>query len=157
MRRNEREITDTAQIEALLQRARICRVGFSDGDSPYVVPVCFGYRNRTLYFHCAAEGYKLDILRRNPRVCIEAEADVAFVPHDRPCGWSLKYRSVVGFGSASIVEDPEAKREGLGILMAHYAQGPFVFPGDMLARTEVVRIDIESMTGKQCGYGGNEP
>jgi uncharacterized protein len=152
MRRKEREITDPKRIEAILDSARICRIGLVDGNAPYVVPVCFGYRDNAVYFHCATAGRKLDILRKNPRVCVEAESDAEFLPDDRPCGWGLRYTSVIGVGVAVILEEPGAKRRGLGILMAHYTEGPFVFPDGVLARTAVVRIDMESWTGKASGF-----
>ena len=157
VRRREKEIKDIKRIEAVLKKANICRIGLSDADGPYIVPVCFGYRDRTLYFHCAPEGRKISILRRNARVCVEADTDVEFVPHKTACGWTLKYRSVIGFGSARILEDREAKREGLSVIMAHYARGSFQFPDETVDRTAVVRIELESLTGKQSGYGGDKP
>jgi nitroimidazol reductase NimA-like FMN-containing flavoprotein (pyridoxamine 5'-phosphate oxidase superfamily) len=152
MRRKEKEITDIEQIEAVLQKAKICRIGLCDKGTPYVVPVCFGYKAGILYFHCAREGRKIDILRRNNRVCIEAEVDVEFVGRETACNWSLKYKSAVGFGRAHFIEDPQEKSEALSILMAHYSDGQFDFSEEMLKRTAVVKVEIESFTGKQSGY-----
>jgi len=45
MRRKDREITDRKKIEAILDKAPVCRIGFSKDNDPYVVPVCFGYGN----------------------------------------------------------------------------------------------------------------
>ena len=71
MRRQEREISDRAAIDAIIRACQVCRLGMVDGDLPYIVPMSFGYDGRALYFHCATQGRKLDVLRRRPRVCFE--------------------------------------------------------------------------------------
>lgn len=152
MRRTDKQIHDVAAMEGILRRATICRLAISADDRPYVVPLCFGYQDNTLYFHCAPEGMKLDILRKNDRVCFEADVDHEFVRANDACGWSLKYRSVIGFGRAVIVEGAAAKRAALDVIMGHYANGPFQYSADAVVKTTVVRIEIESMTGKSSGY-----
>ncbi len=75
MRRREREIRDQAGIQEILEKGLVCRLGLYDGQYPYVVPMNFGYRDGRIYFHCAAEGRKIDILQKNDRVCIEVDID----------------------------------------------------------------------------------
>ncbi len=152
VRLSGKEITDPQTIGAVLRSAKVCRIGLCDGQTPYVVPLCFGYENGVLYFHCATAGRKLDVLAQNPSVCVEAESDVEFLPHPTACGWNLKYRSVIGFGQASRVEDPAEKLKALRILMAHYAEGPFTFSEKALDKTAVIRVQVERWTGKQSGY-----
>ncbi len=153
MRRSEREIKDTGEIEAVIRQAQVCRVAFAAGDSPYIVPVSFGYQDSCLYFHSAPEGRKMDILRLNPRVCFEMDTDHAIVRSpDSPCKWSARYRSVIGFGTASIIEEPREKAAALNIITGHYGADPYDFSEEELAGVSVVRIEIESMTGKKAGY-----
>ncbi|MDP1989561.1 MAG: pyridoxamine 5'-phosphate oxidase family protein, partial [Syntrophales bacterium] len=64
MRREEREIRDQAEIQAIMKEALVCRLGFSDEGMPYIVPMNFGLGERCLYLHCAREGRKLDIIRK---------------------------------------------------------------------------------------------
>lgn len=153
MRRREKAITDPAAVEAILQAASVCHLGLVDGDEPYVVPVSFGFRDHALYFHSALEGRKMEILRRHPRVCFQVETDCRVVPAAEPCDWGARFRSVIGYGRAELLEDPAAKRFGLAVVMAHYA-GPgqtFIFPDRMLQRTAVVRIAVEELSGKHSG------
>jgi nitroimidazol reductase NimA-like FMN-containing flavoprotein (pyridoxamine 5'-phosphate oxidase superfamily) len=152
MRRKDQEITADDEIEAILLRAAICRIGLCDGGVPYVVPVCFGYQDRTLYVHSASEGTKLDVIRKNNKVCFQVETDVEFVRHEVACRWGLKYRSVIGFGKALLVEEPQAKREALAIIMRHYADQAYSFAEEDVERTTVIQVTIESWTGKQAGY-----
>lgn len=150
MRRSEREITDPAVMEDVPLKATVCRLGLCDDEQPYVVPMNFGYENRTLYFHSASEGQKLDILRRNNRVCFQVDTDVEIVVGGSGCNCRARYRSVIGFGLATFIEDPTEKRRALAVLMRHYASGTFVFPADAVAKTCVFRVDITRMTGKQA-------
>ena len=152
MRRKEKEIDEFAENEAVLRSAQICRLGLCDKGIPYVVPLCYGYKNKTLYVHGAPKGRKLDIIRDNNNVCFEIETDLESVRHEEACKWSFKYRSVIGFGKASLVEGLDAKRDAFAIIMGHYSDGEYDFPDSNLNGTALVRIDIESMTGKRSGY-----
>ena len=75
MRRKDLEVSERAEVEAILAEATVCRLAMCDGDQPYVVPLSFGYRDGTLYFHTAMEGKKLCILAKNNRVCFEVDVD----------------------------------------------------------------------------------
>jgi hypothetical protein len=112
MRRTEKEI-GRAEIDSIIRRSQVCRLGLSDQGAPYVVPLCFGYDGQALYFHCAKEGRKLDILRRNERVCFEFDIVEGMVETEQACGWTIRYQSVIGFGRASVVETAADKERGL--------------------------------------------
>jgi len=153
MRREDKEITDRAMIEDIVNRAEVCRIACCDGDMPYVVPMNFGYRDGHVYLHTAREGRKLDILRRNNHVCFEVDVDHALVTADHSCGFDMRYRSVVASGKAFMVEDEEEKKRGLDIIMEHYGEeGPHIYKEKNLSLAMVVRIDVEEMTGKTNGY-----
>ena len=67
MRRKDREINDVKEIINILDMCKTASVAMLDGDVPYVVPLSYGYEIRdnilVLYFHCAKEGRKIDILK----------------------------------------------------------------------------------------------
>lgn len=151
MLRKEKEITDPAEIEAIINKAVVCRITLSDNNNPYIIPVCFGYQDRTLYFHCANSGKKLDIIRQNQSVCFEVETDVEIVKDPAPCNWGMKFRSVIGFGKAEIVDSRREKESALSIIMRHYSSEAFPFPEEMVARTTIVKITIDTLTGKWSG------
>lgn len=156
MRRADKEITDEKEIEAILEEAKVCRIAMCDRGEPYVVPVCFGYEDRAVYFHSAREGKKLDMLRANPRVCFEVEVDVEVRPGEVPCRSGVRYRSVIGRGRAELVEDPEEKKRGLDVIMRHYGSEFLDYSKTPAAaaamqKTALVRIAVEEMTGKAAG------
>ena len=152
MRRREKEIVLVSEIEAVIRRALVCRLGLSDNGMPYVVPLCFGYRDRTVYVHSAKDGRKIDILRKNPNVCVAFEADTEIIEAENACDWGMAFKCVIGFGTASFLEDEEGKENALEAIMAHYSNKPFRFPEKAIRSTAVIRIDISSMTGKQSGF-----
>jgi hypothetical protein len=153
MRRKEREIRDVKEMESVISGSKVCRLAMCEGDSPYVVPLCFGYKDNTLYFHTAVKGMKMDILKKNNRVCFEFDLDHEIVTSPEPCDWGLKYRSVIGFGKAAFLENREPKEKALEIILEHYgAEGPFSYSEKGFKKTAVIRVDIESMTGKKAGY-----
>jgi len=152
MRKSEREITDRAAIDDVIRRAKVCRLGLCDDGQPYVVPVCFGYDGKAFYCHSATEGRKLDVIRKNSHACVEIDIDQELKTGDKACACGMSYRSVIAFGTASIVAEAGARRQALDVLMQHYTDGPFSYSEEALGKTSVIRIDIESITGKQSGY-----
>jgi nitroimidazol reductase NimA-like FMN-containing flavoprotein (pyridoxamine 5'-phosphate oxidase superfamily) len=152
MRREEREITDKDEMEAILDRAAVCVLGLSQNDVPYVVPLCFGYEDGCLYFHSAGEGRKLDIIEANNNVCFEVHVDRELVTAEDACQWTVRYRSVIGFGRAYLVEGRGYKERALHIIMRHYSDQLWRYPEGAIDRVAVVRVEIDSMTGKQSGY-----
>jgi len=152
MQRRDQEITDRTEIESILQRATVCRIAMAEDNVPYVVPVSFGYRDGCLYIHSAPEGRKIDILKRNDRVCFEVDVDEELVRRGEPCAWSMRYRSVVGLGRAYLVEDAEEKRKALDIIVEHYGGEPAGYSDKALREVAVIRVKIEEMTGKQSGH-----
>ncbi|MGB6383509.1 MAG: pyridoxamine 5'-phosphate oxidase family protein [Syntrophobacteria bacterium] len=152
MRRKDREITDIALIEDVIRNSLVCRLGMSRNDQPYVVPLCFAYNDNTLYFHSAGEGLKLEILQQNPNVCVEFDIDQKVVQDDKSCKWSMKYRSVIGFGKGSVVEDLEEKKKGLDAIMQHYAGRSFEYVEAAIENTVIIKVEVESMTGKKSGF-----
>ena len=152
MRRAEREIKDRSTIEEILRKATVCRLAVCDGNVPYVVPLSFGYADNCLYFHSAREGRKIETIKANPNVCFEVDVDQDVTRMDTPCNWEMKYRSVIGFGKAHIVDDLEEKRRALNIIVKHYSGDPHEYPESALGDVAVFKIEVESMTGKKSGY-----
>lgn len=149
MRRKEKQVTDNASIEAIIAGARVCRLGLCDRGQPYVIPLCFGYAQGVFYLHSAAQGRKIDILRDNPRVCIEIDGDTVLKTGESPCKWGMGFKSVIGFGTAAIVTDPAEKCRGLGLIMAHYGGPTEGYAEKALDATTVIRVTISELTAKQ--------
>ncbi len=157
MRRADKEVVDLDEVRSILNAASVCNLAMCDEGQPYIVPLCFGYEGSTLYFHSALEGRKLEVLRKNPHVCFEADVGSEVVESKEPCSWSMKYKSVIGFGKASFVEDLDGKREALDAIMRHYlgarsSGGSFCYSREALGSTVVIKVEIVSISGKKSQY-----
>jgi nitroimidazol reductase NimA-like FMN-containing flavoprotein (pyridoxamine 5'-phosphate oxidase superfamily) len=149
LRRKEKEITDKSEIESIIRKSLVCRLGLADDGSPYIVPLCFGYKDNSLYFHSAKEGRKIEILKRNNDVCFEFDDNLEVQAGKAACDWGMKYRSVIGYGRASFIEDPGEKRKALDIIMRQYADGDFKYSEKAFGKALVIKVEIQSMTGKK--------
>ena len=148
MHRNEREITDRKDIDDIIRRCRVCHLAMCDDGQPYIIPLNFGYDGRFLYFHTAPEGRKIDIIKRNNRVGFEFDILNDIVTAEQACKWGAKYESVMGSGTAEIVDDLEAKKEALEWIMRQYGNGAWDFKEEILKKTLVLRVRILEISGK---------
>jgi nitroimidazol reductase NimA-like FMN-containing flavoprotein (pyridoxamine 5'-phosphate oxidase superfamily) len=149
MRRKEQEITERSEIDEIISKSRVFRLAMVDGDKPYIVPLCLGYDGKNIYFHCARDGKKIEILKENNNVCFEFEEVGDLEKSDKPCNWGIKYKSVIGNGKAIFIDDVEGKKKGLNLIMKQYIDEPYEFEDRMVAGVTVVRIDIEEIAGKR--------
>ena len=153
MRRKDREVTDLGEIRAILGRARVLHLGLNAEEEPYVVPMHYGFTleggRLTLYTHCAKEGRKLELLRRDARVFVEIDTDEALLPAALPCAWGASYACVMGRGRAAEVEDAEEKAAALRLLMRTQTGRDFEISPAMAGAVCVLRIDVESFTAKR--------
>ena len=152
MRRKDKEISDESAIKSIIEKTNVCRLGMVNGNKPYIVPLCFGYHDNVLYFHGTLNGQKIDLIRKNPNVCFEFDLITEPIESENACDWSMKYQSVIGFGKAVFIESSDEKRKALSLIMAQYSDRLSQFPENMLKATAVIKVEIESMTGKQSGF-----
>ena len=153
MRRKDRQITEIEAIRAILDKAKVLHLAMIDGARPYVVPMNYGYAladgRLTLYLHGANEGRKLDVLQQNDRVAFVLETDVSPVSGGEiPCKYGAAYASVMGEGTAVLLDDPVQKIEALQILMKTQTGREFAFTPAMAESVAVIRVNVDSFTAK---------
>ena len=152
MTKREFKITDQEQILHILDTAKIVHVGLAVDNEPYVIPMNYGYTYEegklVLYLHSAVQGKKLDMMRENPRVFFELDCDLAPFEGEKPCQYGLVYSSVMGRGTASIVEDTAEKIKAMALLMKTQTQKDFEFNDRLVSIVAVIRIDVEEYTAK---------
>ncbi len=152
MRRKNCERRDPAFMADVLTRAEEMHVAFSTDAAPYVLPLNFVYTQDKIYFHCAIEGRKLDCLRKNPAVGFSVIVDSRVISEQA----TTIYKSVVGHGRISLVDDVQEKIAILHALASRYnAHCESPTPPEKFARTAVLCLEIEDMCGKEkLGKGG---
>jgi nitroimidazol reductase NimA-like FMN-containing flavoprotein (pyridoxamine 5'-phosphate oxidase superfamily) len=152
MKRSKQEITGRNIIEEILSTSEICRLGFMDNDRPYILPFNYGYRDNCIYIHCAREGKKIDLIRKNNSVCIEIEQHAEIERHARACKWATAYRSVVGYGRVEIISDYVQKSRGLDIIMKHNGADDshdLNYEKGQVDAMLILKVEITEITGKQ--------
>ncbi len=154
MRRHDKEIKDPEVLEEILLKSEVCRLGLTDKGMAYIVPVNFAYDDGMIYFHSAPVGRKMRLLRENPQISFEMELSAEIIRNPVACSWTTKYRSLTGTATASILNGTESKKHGMDLIMKKYgASGKFDYDEKTFSRMVVVALKVESVTGKQSGYG----
>jgi len=151
MRKADRGITSFEEIAEVLSRCDTIRIGISDADAPYIVPLSFGYEvldgKIAIYFHGAKAGRKAELLRSLPRVCMEADICHGFVDNGRG-GYTCDYESVIGYGTVELLEGAEAEK-GIRLLLEHCGITAEACPAEAMAITAVHRVILDELSGKR--------
>ena len=153
MRKREREITDETMIRDILDRAQVIHLGLSDEGQPYVVPMNYGYvledGKLTFYLHGALEGYKYEVMEKNPRISFSIECDVKPFEGRVACQYGTAYQSLMGRGTAVIIDDVQQKQDAMTILMKTQTGKDFTFNEKLVSIVSVIRIDVTDYTAKK--------
>lgn len=163
MRRAKREVTDSEELRAIVEGCRTVRLGASDDEGLFIVPLNFGYDwevaaedgqpRLTLWLHSADAGRKADVFNAHGDagvpVAIEMDIEGGVTMGDYSCAYSFAYRSIMGTGRIVPVTDPAGKLHGLERIMAHLApDAPVMFSPEAVNRVAVWRVDVGHFTGK---------
>ena len=152
MTKRERQVADPVQIAHILDTGKVLHLGLAVDNEPYVVPMNYGYTMEegklVLYLHSALQGKKLDMMRANPKVFFEIDCDLKPFEGSVPCQYGLVYSSVMGRGTARIVEDVEEKKQAMAILMKTQTGKDFSFEDRLVSIVAVIRIDVTEYTAK---------
>ena len=155
MRRKDREIRDPEELRRVLETGDACRIALVDDGEPYVVTMNYGLvwdydDTPILYFHCANEGRKLDIIRKKADACCVVDVDHELTGGSSACSWGMKFASVVGRGKMEFVQDPEERVRALDAIMRHYTDRSFDgYDERVFAATEILRLRLVELTGKR--------
>ena len=152
MTKRERQVTDLNEIARILETGKVLHLGLSVNDEPYVVPMNYGYTMEdgklVIYLHSAVKGKKLEMVQTNPRVCFNIDCDRMPFEGRVPCQYGMVYSSILGRGTAALVEDPEDKMEAMSILMKTQTGKDFTFNERLVSIVTVIRIDVTEYTAK---------
>lgn len=140
---------DAAEANEIMNR---CTNGVlsinGDNGYPYGVPVSYAYADGRIYFHCAREGYKVDLLKKDSHVSFTVVAQDDIIPED----FNTLYISAIAFGRARLVDDPEEMRKIHGYIIDKYSKGHEESGGRYLdssiSEIYMVEITVDHITAK---------
>ncbi len=147
MRQSQWECNDPAFFQEVFSQAEVLSLAINKEDGfPYAIPVNFVYLDGKLYFHSSLKGMKMDLIARDGRVGFHAASDI-LVSQEKSTSY---YKSVCGTGLAQPVEDLQEKGKALDAIARRYhAACPVPTPENTLRHVGIVRIDVETLTGKR--------
>ena len=139
-------------IYAILDAGFLAHVGFVAGHQPFVIPTLYGRENDTLYLHGSAASRMLHELETGVPACVTVTLVDALVLARSAFHHSMNYRSVVAFGTAHIIDDPEQKVHGLRVISEHLLRGRWNDVRQPTAKelraTSVLEFSIEEASAK---------
>lgn len=134
----ERGSQDFELACSIIDEAKICHVGFSVEGQPYVVPMALGRSGKQLLLHGSIVSRLLKNLADGASCCVTVTHLDGLVLARSAFHSSMNYRSLMVFGTARLVDDPEEKRQGLDALVEHLA------PGRMAELRESTRKELNA-------------
>jgi nitroimidazol reductase NimA-like FMN-containing flavoprotein (pyridoxamine 5'-phosphate oxidase superfamily) len=149
-----KDITEFEALENIIQHCETCHVSMVDGVKPYVLGFNFGYSENTIYLHSVSYGKKIDILKKNPNVCVAFDTDYRLFARNQEvaCSWRMAYKSVLAYGKVEFVENYDEKIVALKFLMKTYSNEDFKFNKPSVDNIMILKIRIEELTGRSFEY-----
>ncbi len=143
---------DRPTVDAILDEALVCHVGFVVDAQPYVIPTIHARVGEVVYVHGSAASRMLKSLRGGIKVALTATLVDGLVLARSAFHHSMNYRSVVVLGTAEAVEDAKEKWDALHAIVEHVARGRWAEvrePSEKeMAATLVLRLPVEEASAK---------
>ncbi|MBR6443830.1 MAG: pyridoxamine 5'-phosphate oxidase family protein [Firmicutes bacterium] len=153
MYKKDRQTSPEATIEMVKRGDHATLSVIGDDGYPYGTPTNYIYMDGAFYLHAAKYGYKIDALKENNKVCLSAIVSAEVLPSK----FTAAYESFVAFGKAVFVEDEDEKRKALQGFIDHFSadfqEGGAKFIKAAFEKTQVIRIDVEELKGKEYKDG----
>ena len=149
MRRFRQQIPEE-EAKEILRRATNGVLCLTDKDErPYGVPMSFIFDDdRSIFFHCALWGRKIECIRHNPNACFT----IIDLDDIHPEEFTTYFRSVIVEGVIRIIDERQELIEALRLLSTKYSPGldcePEIEKG--IDRIKILKLEIDSITGKEA-------
>lgn len=147
MRREKQSLNNARCLEVLQRNTSGVLALASQEHGPYPVPLSYVYDQGHLYFHCANEGLKLEIMKNNPRAafCVIDQDEVVSEEY------TTYYRSVIVYGEVKLLDEAH-KNEAIEKLCERFVPGAChqKVISESQGRFQIIDLVIEEMTGKEA-------
>jgi nitroimidazol reductase NimA-like FMN-containing flavoprotein (pyridoxamine 5'-phosphate oxidase superfamily) len=148
----KRGVYDRAAIDAILDEAPICHLGFVHDGQPFVLPTIHARVGDELLLHGSAASRAMRTLAAGAPVCVTVTLLDGLVLARSAFHHSMNYRSVVLLGSARRIEGAEAKTRALEaftekLLPGRWDEVRWPSPSE-LKGTNVLALPIDECSAK---------
>lgn len=146
-------------IHAVLDAGRVCHLGFTVDDQPFVIPIVYGRDGDTLYLHGSVASRALRAAGSGLPVCATVTLVDGLVLARSAFHHSLNYRSVVVLGTATVVPD-DRKADALRVITDHVVAGRWdecrPATAKELRATTVLALPLDEASAKIRAEGAND-
>ena len=141
------------EMEEIIRSCKTCYLALSLETNPYVLPMNFALEGDFVILHSAMHGRMWEILKVNPKVCINwtSGEDLAWQDIQVGCSYRVKSASVLVEGEAEFVNDFHEKYRCMLLLMAQYSNLPFTFNDPAIRNVGVIKVHIRTISGRRFG------
>jgi nitroimidazol reductase NimA-like FMN-containing flavoprotein (pyridoxamine 5'-phosphate oxidase superfamily) len=119
-RRHDRGAYDHETVHGLLDAAVLCHVSYVIDGQPYCTPTLFWREGTRLYWHGSSASRMLRNQADGQPACLAVTHLDSLVLARSGFNHSADYRSVMAFGHARLVTDPEEKRRALVMMVDRF-------------------------------------
>lgn len=141
------------ELVEILKKGEVCRIALNTDSAPYIVPLNYGFTwddKLEIYFHCAQEGRKIDLIAKNNAAGFAIDVDHELHVGHKGCKCGMNYKSVIGSGKIFEVDDDSDKKRALDIIMFHYGyKGELEYEDNMFHITKILKLEVDEISGKQ--------
>lgn len=153
MRRKDREVTDFETIVDIIDECNIIRIGLSDGDFPYIVPLNFAYtvsgKQIEFYVHGAMAGRKYELMNKNKKCSFEMDIPLKMDCITEKKDVTMRYKCVMGTANITFLEGEEKQNVIDNIIMNRYEETrKFDYNRKMVAVTAVAKLTVVDLAAK---------
>jgi nitroimidazol reductase NimA-like FMN-containing flavoprotein (pyridoxamine 5'-phosphate oxidase superfamily) len=152
IRRKEKAIETKEEMINILEKTKYVTIAMCKNNTPYLVTLTHGYDNKknVIYFHCAKEGKKIDILKDNNVVWGQALIDKGYVPSK--C--DQLYATTQFMGKVTFINDIAEKKHALETMIKQQESVPEKvikrqITEESVKKVNIGRIDITYLSGKK--------
>ncbi|MDR2911147.1 MAG: pyridoxamine 5'-phosphate oxidase family protein [Bacteroidales bacterium] len=147
------KIENKEEIEQIVKACKTCFVAMSENNFPYVLPMNFAFCGDSVILHSAQKGRMWEILKKNPKVCINwtLGEELAWQNIDVGCSYRVKSKSVLVEGTVEFINDYDEKYNYLLKMMAQYSSRDFKFNKPAVTNVGIIKVNIETVSAREFG------
>lgn len=148
------QIESEEVIQSVITNAEICRIGLRDGEGVYITPMYYGVDENKIFLFSHPDAKKNKLIRQNSNITFTIETEAVYHFSDQSLGDDLECVFLQGYGKARILEDPDAKCNGLRTIKKHYLlydENCTKLTLERLENITIIQIDIERVVCKTFG------
>jgi hypothetical protein len=148
----ERGVYDRASLDAILDEAPICHLGFVVEGKPFVIPTIHARDGDTIYLHGSPASRMLRLVKEGVPVCVTATILDGIVAARSAFHHSMNYRSAVVLGEGRLVDDEDERLRAMELITEHVLPGRWSearHPSEIENKgTLIVAVPIEEFSVK---------